>query len=112
LCDRIGVINHGRIIALDTPGGLKTHVKDLNVIEMETFGLAESVLEKLRALPFVDALSVNEHEQKQMLLIQTERGAEAVPEIKGAVEGQRVGRVVVREPTLEDAYVRLVGEDV
>jgi ABC-2 type transport system ATP-binding protein len=112
LCDRIGVINHGRIIALDTPGGLKTHVKDLNVIEMETFGLAESVLEKLRALPFVDALSVNEHEQKQMLLIQTERGAEAVPEIMGAVEGQRVGRVVVREPTLEDAYVRLVGEDV
>jgi len=29
----------------------------------------------------------------------------------GAIEGQRVGRVVVREPTLEDAYVRLVGGD-
>jgi ABC-2 type transport system ATP-binding protein len=111
LCDRIGVINHGRIIALDTPGGLKSYVKDLNVIEMETFGLAEPVLEKLRALSFVDALSVNEHEQKQALLIQTERGAEAVPEIMAVVEGQRVGRVVVREPTLEDAYVRLVGED-
>ena len=41
LCDRIGVINHGRIIALDTPGGSKSHVKDLNVIEMETFGLSE-----------------------------------------------------------------------
>jgi ABC-2 type transport system ATP-binding protein len=111
LCDRIGVINHGRIIALDTPGGLKSHVKDLNVIEMETFGLSEAILENLRALPFVDALSVDDHEQKQMLLIQTERGAEAVPEIMAAVEGQRVGRVVVREPTLEDAYVRLVGED-
>ena len=112
LCDRIGVINHGRIIALDTPGGLKSHVKDLNVIEMETFGLSESALEKIRALTFVDALSVDDHEQKQALLIQTERGAEAVPEIMAAVEGQRVGRVVVREPTLEDAYVRLVGEDV
>jgi ABC-2 type transport system ATP-binding protein len=110
LCDRIGVINHGRIIALDTPGGLKSHVKDLNVIEMETFGLPESVLEKLRMLTFVDALSVEEHEQKQKLLIQTERGAEAVPEIMRVVEGQRVGRVIVREPTLEDAYVRLVGE--
>lgn len=109
LCDRIAIINHGRIIAIDSPGGLKSHVKDLNVVEMETFGLPDPVLEKLRALPFVDALSLEEHEQKQMLLIQTSRGAEAVPEIMGAVDGQRVGRVVVREPTLEDAYVRLVG---
>jgi hypothetical protein len=28
------------------------------------------------------------------------------------LEGQRVGRVMVREPTLEDAYVRLVGGEV
>jgi ABC-2 type transport system ATP-binding protein len=109
LCDRIAIINHGRIIAIDTPGGLKSHVRDLNVVEMETFGLSQANLERLRALPFVDSLSIEEHEQKQMLLIQTERGAEAVPDIMGAVEGQRVGRVIVREPTLEDAYVRLVG---
>ena len=109
LCDRIAVINHGRIIALDTPGGLKSQVRDLNVVEVETFGLPEPILEKLRSLPFVDALSVEDHDQKQMLLVQTSRGAEAVPDIMGAIEGQRVGRVVVREPTLEDAYVRLVG---
>jgi ABC-2 type transport system ATP-binding protein len=109
LCDRIAVINHGRIIALDTPGGLKSQVRDLNVVEVETFGLPEPILEKLRSLPFVDALSVEDHDQKQMLLVQTARGAEAVPDIMGAIEGQRVGRVVVREPTLEDAYVRLVG---
>ncbi|MDQ2692686.1 MAG: ABC transporter ATP-binding protein [Chloroflexota bacterium] len=109
LCDRIAVINHGRIIALDTPGGLKSQVRDLNVVEVETFGLPEPILEKLRDLPFVDALSVEDHDQKQMLLVQTARGAEAVPDIMSAIEGQRVGRVVVREPTLEDAYVRLVG---
>ena len=109
LCDRIAVINHGRIIALDTPGGLKSQVRDLNVVEVETFGLPEPILEKLRSLPFVDALSVEDHDQRQMLLVQTVRGAEAVPDIMAAIEGQRVGRVVVREPTLEDAYVRLVG---
>ena len=111
LCDRIAVINRGRIIALDTPGGLKSHVKDLNVVEVETFGLPTELVTKLRALPFVDALSVEDQEQRQTLLIQTSRGAEAVPDILGAIEGQRVGRVVVREPTLEDAYVRLVGAD-
>jgi ABC-2 type transport system ATP-binding protein len=109
LCDRIAVINHGRIIALDTPGGLKTHVRDLNVVEVETFGAPESALEKLRALPFTDSLSVEEQGQKQILLIQTGRGAEAVPDVMSALDGLKVGRVIVREPTLEDAYVRLVG---
>jgi ABC-2 type transport system ATP-binding protein len=52
---------------------------------------------------------VEDREQKQMLLIQTARGAEAVPDVMSALDGQKVGRVIVREPTLEDAYVRLVG---
>lgn len=109
LCDRIAIINHGRIVASDTPGGLKAHVRDLNVVEVETFGAPESTLEKLRALPFADAISVEDQGQKQMLLIQTSRGAEAVPDVMSALEGLKVGRVIVREPTLEDAYVRLVG---
>ena len=108
LCNRIAVINHGKIIALDTPGGLKAHVRDLSVVEVETFGTPDAVLEKLRALPFADSLSVEEMGQKQMLLIQTSRGAEAVPDVMSALDGTRVGRVIVREPTLEDAYVRLV----
>jgi len=108
LCNRIAVINHGRIIALDTPGGLKSHVRDLNVVEVETFGVPEAVLSKLRALPFADSLAVEEQGQKQMLLIQTSRGAEAVPDVMSALDGVKIGRVIVREPTLEDAYVRLV----
>ncbi len=109
LCDRIAVINHGRIIALDTPSGLKSRAQDLNVVEVETFGMPENTLKNLRALPFVDSLSVEEYEQRQMLLIQTGRGAEAVPDVLAALDGLKVGRVIVREPTLEDAYVRLVG---
>jgi ABC-2 type transport system ATP-binding protein len=109
LCNRIAVINHGRIIALDTPSGLKTHVRDLNVVEVETFGAPDSALEKVRALPFADSLSIEEQGQKQILLIQTSRGAEAVPDVMSALDGLKVGRVIVREPTLEDAYVRLVG---
>lgn len=109
LSDRIAVINQGRIIALDTPAGLKSHVRDMNVLEVEMFGLPEEMLNGLRALPFVDALSVEDHEQRQMLMIQTARGAEAVPDVLALLAGLKIGRVVVREPTLEDAYVRLVG---
>jgi ABC-2 type transport system ATP-binding protein len=109
LCQRVAVIDKGMIVALDTPSELKKHVADLSVIEIETFGTSQEIVEQLRALPFVDALSVREQDQRQMLLIQTARGAEAVPDLMASLNGQRVGRVVVREPTLEDAYVRLVG---
>src|SRR5512147_1758892 len=109
LCDRIGVINHGTIIALDTPQGLKAHVSDLSVVEVETFGASSGALQTIRELPFVDSLAIEDNEQRQMLLVQTRRGAEAVPDIMSVLAGQRVGRVIVREPTLEDAYVRLVG---
>ena len=108
LCDRLAIINHGAIVALDTPGGLKSRVQDLNIVEVETFGMHPETLKSLRALPFVDSLSVDEHEQRQMLMIQTSRGAEAVPDVLAMLEGLKVGRVIVREPTLEDAYVRLV----
>jgi len=109
LCQRVAVIDKGMIVALDSPSELKKHVADLSVIEIETFGTSKEVVERVRALSFVDALHVQEQEQRQMLLVQTARGAEAVPDVMESLNGTRVGRVIVREPTLEDAYVRLVG---
>lgn len=108
LCQRVGVINHGRIIALDTPAALKGEVRDLAIVELEVFGIPEEKLAGLRALPFVETVAVEDHDQRQALRIHTPRGAEAVPDLMASLDGLRVGRVVVREPTLEDAYVRLV----
>lgn len=109
LCQRVAVIDKGTIVALDSPSELKKHVADLSVIEIETFGTSNETVNRLRALSFVDSLHVQEQDQRQMLLIQTARGAEAVPDVINSLNGTRVGRVIVREPTLEDAYVRLVG---
>ena len=109
LCDRVAVIDKGLIVALDTPSALKKHVRDLSVVEIETFGIASKVVDEIRSLSFVDSLSVREQDQRQLLLVQTSRGAEAVPDLISALDGMRVGRVTAREPTLEDAYVRLVG---
>jgi ABC-2 type transport system ATP-binding protein len=109
LCQRVAVIDKGIIVAMDSPSELKKHVADLSVIEIETFGTPIEVVERVRALAFVDALHVQEQDQRQMLLIQTSRGAEAVPDVINSLNGTKVGRVIVREPTLEDAYVRLVG---
>ncbi|MEW6569213.1 MAG: ABC transporter ATP-binding protein [Chloroflexota bacterium] len=109
LCERIAVINHGRIVALDTPEALKRHVADLAVVEMDVFGMPAETVERLRQLSFVDTVSLENVDQRQSLRVQTRRGSEAVPDLMSALGGTRVGKVIVREPTLEDAYVRLVG---
>lgn len=109
LCDRIAVINHGKIIALDTPVALKGHVQDLFVIEVEVYGVSAQTLSQLRNFPSVDLVSVEDRDQKQALRVHSARGSEIVPDLLSALDGIRVGRVSVHEPTLEDAYVRLVG---
>jgi hypothetical protein len=67
--------------------------------------------ERIQALDSVDMLSVENRDQKQALLIHSSDGAATVAPVVSILQGMglRVGSVAVREPTLEDAYVRLVG---
>lgn len=108
LCERIAVINHGNIIALDTPEALKKHVQDLSVIEIEVYGIEDEIVNKIKDLPYVDNVSTQDRGQSQMLMVQTPRGPEAVADLVSILNGTRIGKVSAREPTLEDAYVRLV----
>jgi ABC-2 type transport system ATP-binding protein len=110
LCQRVAVINHGRVAALDTPQGLKRLVRDLSVIEIELFGVGEDVPEKFRDVDYVDSVAMESQDQRQLLLVQTSRGSEAVQDVLTRLTGLRIGKVTVREPTLEDAYVRLVSD--
>jgi ABC-2 type transport system ATP-binding protein len=50
LCRRVAVINQGRLVALDTPQGLKGVVQDLSVIELEMFGAPQEAIDRLRRL--------------------------------------------------------------
>ncbi len=109
LCDRVGVINQGRLVALDSPACLKELVSDLSVVEVEVYGIPPALYEHLKTRPYVDSIAISSHDQVQTLLVNSLHGAEVVPQLLADLYGQRVGRVLVREPTLEDAYVRLVG---
>ncbi len=108
LCDRIAVIARGRLIAQGTPGELKSQVTDRTVVEIEAYGVDEAALERLRSLPGVASVAVEEREQAQLLLVQSAHGLEITQQLLAQLDGARVGRVASREPTLEDAYVALV----
>jgi len=111
LCDRIAVINKGKIVALDTPKGLKSLVKDLCIIEVEGFGITDKDTEMLRSLPGVKAVSATMNEDKQVLRVQVTEASEMLTPVANKLGESKVIGVRVKEPTLEDAYLWLVKED-
>jgi ABC-2 type transport system ATP-binding protein len=108
LCDRIAVINAGRIVALGTGTNLKDAIADRTIVEIETFGVADEAVARLRADDEVNAVNMEERDQSQILLVQSNRGAHITQRLLSLLGETRVGKVVAREPTLEDAYVHLI----
>jgi ABC-2 type transport system ATP-binding protein len=108
LCQRIAVIAEGKLAAEGTPGELKARVRDRTVVEVETFGVDDAVLERLRLLEGVASVATETREQAVVVLVQSRSGSELVQRLLREFDGTNVGRVITREPTLEDAYVELV----
>ncbi len=111
LCDRVAIMSKGKILVLDTPSALKKVVANLEIVEIECFGIPEELIAKIRAHPSVQAVNIERLDQSQLVQIQAPAGAELVKEFLGILEGVEVRKVVTRQPTLEDAYVKLVGEE-
>jgi len=111
LCDRIAVITKGEIVAEGTPADLKRGVEQGSVVEVEVYGVAEEAIDRVRKLEGVTAVGVEEREQAQVLVVRSRSELELTSAILGHLDGGQVGRVSRREPTLEDAYVALVGEE-
>jgi ABC-2 type transport system ATP-binding protein len=110
LCDRIAVIAKGEIVGQGTPDELKGRVEGGRVTEIEVFGVDEPTVGRLREIVGVTAVSVEEREQRQVLVVQTSGEREVTAPLLAQLDGFEVGRVASREPTLEDAYVALVTE--
>jgi ABC-2 type transport system ATP-binding protein len=108
LCDRIAVIANGQIVAQGTPQELKAGVADGSVVEVEVFGVDDGSVERVKGIAGVRTVTIEEREQKQLLIVQTAPGLELTHAILSQLNGASIGRVSSREPTLEDAYVQLV----
>jgi ABC-2 type transport system ATP-binding protein len=110
LCDRIAVINRGEIVDEGTPASLKARVGGGKVVEIEVFGISDEALKRVEALHGIRTIAVEEREQSQTLVVQTEPDVELTQLLLSRLDNAAVGRVALREPTLEDAYVALVAE--
>ena len=109
ICDRIAVIKSGELVAQGTPSSIKTMVEDQGIVEFETDGLDADRIDALRRLDAVSAVIVAERDVAQVVTIHCTRPAELAAGLAGLLDGQPLRKLGVREPTLEDAYVQLVG---
>ena len=107
LCDRIAIIDHGRIIALDTPEGLKRLVREEETVEIRVRDARpEAVLES----PFKMAVS-GEEPERGILTLRAQVDEEELPKVVEWLvkRGAKILSVERKEPTLEDVFIKLTG---
>ncbi len=110
LCKRVGVISKGKIVALDTPSGLKKSVKDISIVELETYGATNEYIDKLRALNGVVRVVSELDSERQRIKVQTPNPVDILADITRLSSRVKIIDKSIKEPTLEDAYLRLVEE--
>ncbi len=103
-CDRIAIMDHGRIIALDTPRKLKEMLHgDIITLVTSDNGRAVAEIEKVFGL--------KTWAENGGLCIEAERGDELIPKLIQALTVKTTS-VGIKKPTLNDVFLRLTGRTI
>jgi ABC-2 type transport system ATP-binding protein len=105
LCNRIAIVDFGKVVALDTPSNLKQNLGE-ETITISAKGVKQLDL-KLRELPLVGKTSVSGDE----LNVNVKNGHEALPRIVevAAGAGIRIDSISLHEPDLADVFLHYTG---
>ncbi len=101
-CDRLAVLDAGRIVACDTPEGLRARVPgDVLTVEADD-------AERLAA-EIVARFGIAAHAQGDRVQVERERGHELVPRLVEAFPPGRFRSIALRRPSIADAFVAITG---
>jgi len=107
LCDRIGIVDRGKLLALDTPARLKERAPGGTLIELQLDADPQSVLPAVTALPGV----LRTEARESVLRVFSDRGGRIISPLIQIVEdaGIHVRNIGLTEPSLETLFVSLTG---
>ena len=107
LCDRIAIVDHGKVIALGTPAELIRSLHAADVVEL--LSAPELPEDELRRLPGVSDV----HRRGPNWALAVHSVTESVPPLLAAVEkaGARLAHLSTHRATLEDLFVALTGRE-
>jgi ABC-2 type transport system ATP-binding protein len=106
LCDRVAVVDHGRILAEGPPDELKRTIGGTTVVDIALAGDRHEAREALEAVPGLGQLQ--ETERGFRILVD---GTEALPRILSTAAAHHLTDLKVVEPSLESVFIRLTGRD-
>ncbi len=106
LCDRVAFIDHGRIVALDTPEALKSGLGG-DIVSLELDGADAKLVTRIKAKTW--AKSVSGHGSR--IDVTVSNGEKTIPLLMELAEKSRVRVVSVnlRRPSLEDVFIKYTG---
>lgn len=107
LCERLAIVDRGRLLALDTPAGLRRLAPGGTLVEVTFDGPAGPLVETVAALPGMSRVSATE----TTLRGYAERVAESIPALLRAAEVAGLAPLDIRltPPSLETLFVALTG---
>ena len=107
LCDRIAIVDHGRLVALDSPLTLKASIPGKNVLEASFTNATETWEARVKALPYVEGVKAQDH----VFRISSNNGPATTLALMEAAEaaGVTVASLSVQSTTLDDVFVHYTG---
>jgi ABC-2 type transport system ATP-binding protein len=107
LCDRIAIVDHGKLAALDSPLKLKASIPGNNILEVSVSEVPAGWMETLRALPDVAEVKGEDH----LFRISSLNGPRTTVALMDAARGAgiTVNSLSVQSTTLDDVFVHYTG---
>jgi ABC-2 type transport system ATP-binding protein len=108
LCDRIAIVDHGKLVALDTPRALKSSIPGSSVIEAQFANPPQGWEKKLETLSSVNSV---QPEGAEMYRILTDDGSRTTTDLVEAAlrAGVSIKSLTVQSTTLDDVFVHYTG---
>jgi ABC-2 type transport system ATP-binding protein len=112
MCDRIAIVDHGKIVALDTSANLKKQISgaDTTIIKLEITNLNSELIETIQALKCADSVTQEDAIHLKVLV----HGNEAFDSIVDAIRAKngKINSMENLQPTLEDVFLHITGHQV
>lgn len=105
VCDRVALIDHGRLLAVETPRSLSELVAKYERIDFG--GQLSDIVEKVSRIPGVASVSALPNSKEHR--VELARPA-AAREVLGLLVGAGVTSIRTSRPTLEEVYVHMIGD--
>jgi ABC-2 type transport system ATP-binding protein len=111
LCDRVAIMDHGRILALDTPAGLKRSIGADTVVSVQTTGDPAQLAELLGR--DLEGVTRNRVVDGNVIELHLQGSDRLLPRLVTLAEagGFPIVDVSISEPTLETVFINLTGKE-